>query len=84
MPPTAMAAAGAGSSCTFCALIGSDRRRRALRVWSGSGRAGHLEPLPLRARDLLVRPKRHVRELDELDEAEASELWAALGRRWRP
>jgi len=74
-------AAGAGSSCTFCALIGSDLpEEERFVVWSGSGVLAILNLYPYAPGHLLVMPKRHVRELDELTEAEASELWAALGQ----
>jgi ATP adenylyltransferase len=66
--------------CTFCALVASDAPdAERLVVWSGSSVMAILNLYPYASGHVLVMPRRHVRELDELMSDEAAELWRALG-----
>jgi ATP adenylyltransferase len=72
---------GTGPSCTFCGLIASDAtEEERFIVSSGPAVVAILNLFPYAPGHLLVMPKRHVRELDELSGAESTELWAALGQ----
>lgn len=65
--------------CTFCALIGSDvPDEESFVVRRGSKVVAILNLYPYASGHLLVMPRRHVRELDELTAGEATELWAVL------
>jgi ATP adenylyltransferase len=67
-------------ACTFCELVASDAPdAERLVVWSGPSVVAILNLYPYASGHVLVMPTRHVRELDELMPAEASELWNALG-----
>ncbi|MHB8245409.1 MAG: HIT family protein [Acidimicrobiales bacterium] len=82
---------GAGE-CIFCAILAanaSDEER--LVVWRGDLVVAMLNAYPYASGHVMVMPMRHVAELEELTEPEASELWraahravASLKRAYRP
>jgi ATP adenylyltransferase len=68
----------AQEDCVFCRIIAShepDSVRHV--VWSGSLTAAILNAFPYASGHLLVMPIRHVAEVENLEEAEAAELWSA-------
>lgn len=78
--------------CVFCAILAAEATdEEKLVVWQGSEVVGLLNAYPYASGHLMVMPRRHLRELDELDSAEGAELWegvrravAALKEAYRP
>jgi ATP adenylyltransferase len=65
--------------CVFCALASgavSDEEGRV--VWRGSSCFAVLNAYPYGTGHVLVMPLRHVSEVEDLDDAEHVELWAAV------
>jgi ATP adenylyltransferase len=76
---TPNAAGPAGERCVFCAICAStapDEERSV--VWSSGTTAVVLNAYPYASGHILVMPRRHVRELEELTGEEADGLWAAV------
>lgn len=74
-------AAGTGPPCTFCALIASDAsEEERFIVSSGAAVVAILNLYPYAPGHLLVMPKRHVREIEDLSDDESAEMWAALAQ----
>lgn len=67
------------SQCVFCAIVGSQKpdAERYL-LWRGSLTVAILNAYPYSPGHVMVMPARHVRELEELDDGEATELHSAL------
>jgi ATP adenylyltransferase len=66
-------------ACVFCAILASpepDEERHV--VWTGGRTAVLLNAFPYATGHLLVMPVRHVAEVEDLEEDEALELWAAV------
>jgi diadenosine tetraphosphate (Ap4A) HIT family hydrolase len=87
--------AGAGSDpegCVFCRIVGSDEPDEVRHVlWTGRYVAALLNAYPYAPGHIMVLPVRHVRDLEELNGEEATELWqgvhdsvAALKAAYRP
>lgn len=75
------AAAAAEDSCVFCAILaspGTDEDRHV--VWAGEEMVAMLNAYPYASGHLLVMPRRHARDLDELTADEATSLWQAVHR----
>jgi ATP adenylyltransferase len=71
--------APSANDCVFCAIVASsesDEERYV--VWSSDTIVALLNAYPYASGHLLVMPRRHVRELEELTSAEASQLWQAV------
>lgn len=71
--------APAESACIFCRILaspGTDQDRHI--VWSGEETVALLNAYPYASGHLLVMPRRHVRELEELTGEEAVGLWQAV------
>lgn len=65
--------------CVFCEIIGSDLPdEERLVVWQGERCVALLNAFPYTSGHLMVLPRRHVGELEDLDGDEAAELWAAV------
>ena len=65
--------------CVFCGLIESDRPDEETYVLRrGEHTAALLNAYPYTSGHLMVMPRRHVGELEELDGATAAEMWAAV------
>ena len=65
-------------SCVFCRIVAStepDENRHV--VWSGAQTIVLLNAYPYASGHLLVMPRRHLGELEELDASESVELWEA-------
>jgi len=75
---------GASSSegeplCVFCEIVaspGPDEER--MIVWSGEAVVAVLNAYPYASGHVMVMPRRHARELEDLNAAEAAELWQAV------
>lgn len=69
-----------GEGCVFCMTLAaedlSDKDR--LVVWRGEHVAAMLNAYPYASGHLMVMPTRHVRELEELTEDEAADLWHGI------
>lgn len=76
----ASSAGGAGrGGCVLCRVLASDEADSVTQVlWRGERCAALLNAYPYTSGHLMVMPTRHVGELEELDDAEAAELWPAL------
>ena len=65
--------------CVFCVILGADAPdEEKLIVWQGELVVGMLNAFPYASGHVMVMPRRHVRELEELTGAEATELWQAV------
>jgi ATP adenylyltransferase len=72
-------AAGAADSCVFCRIAASGAPAADTGVlWRGELTVAVLNAYPYASGHLMVMPVRHVSGLEELDGAEATELWQAL------
>jgi ATP adenylyltransferase len=70
---------GEAPSCPFCGILASDEPDEATSVvWRGERCFAVLNAFPYASGHLLVLPFRHVGGLEDLDEPEAAELWAAV------
>jgi ATP adenylyltransferase len=75
------AAAPIEGECVFCASLASpasDEDRHV--VWSSEAMVAMLNAYPYSSGHLLVMPRRHVRELEDLTGDEAMALWQAVHR----
>ncbi|HXY44055.1 MAG TPA: HIT domain-containing protein [Acidimicrobiales bacterium] len=66
-------------SCVFCAIVSSpapDEDRYV--VWSNETMIAILNAFPYTTGHLMVMPRRHVRDLDDLTPEEAARLWEAV------
>ena len=78
--------------CVFCALIASDEPdSETFVLWRGDHTAALLNAFPYTSGHLMVMPRAHVGELEDLDAATSAELWAgvtdavrALKKAYRP
>lgn len=72
--------AGPGDEgCVFCRILDSGLPDEATYVvWRGSGCVAILNAFPYTTGHLMVMPARHVGELEDLDDAEAAELWSGV------
>jgi ATP adenylyltransferase len=67
--------------CAFCAILaapGADEARHV--VWSCESMVVMLNAYPYSSGHLLVMPRRHVQDLEELTVAEAAGLWQTVQR----
>jgi len=65
--------------CVFCALITSDRPDEETHVlWRGEHAAALLNAFPYTSGHLMVMPRRHLGELEDLDGPTTAELWAGV------
>ena len=72
---TAGAGGGAEAACVFCAIVGSGEPDDVHHVlWTGALTVALLNAFPYSPGHVMVMPVRHVRELCELEPAEAAEL----------
>ncbi|MDQ1372833.1 MAG: adenylyltransferase [Actinomycetota bacterium] len=74
-----IASSGADSGddgCVLCRVLAHPDEREALVVWRGEHAAVILNAYPYTSGHVMVLPLRHVGDLEDLDGAEASELWA--------
>jgi len=70
---------GQDSTCVLCRVIApSNDDRMANVLWRGDHCTAVLNAYPYTSGHLMVLPNRHVGELEDLTEGEASELWAAV------
>jgi len=73
------AAAGNEGECVFCRILASDEPDESTYVvWRGERCAAALNAFPYGSGHLMVFPRRHVGEPEDLGQAEASELWAGV------
>src|SRR3954453_19542818 len=65
-----------GDGCVFCRIIESDASaEERFVVWEGDRCVALLNAYPYTSGHLMVLPRRHVGELEELDAVETSEVW---------
>ncbi|MHB1988378.1 MAG: HIT family protein [Acidimicrobiales bacterium] len=67
--------------CVFCAILStqaSDEDK--LVVWQGDHAIAMLNAFPYASGHVMVMPRRHLCELEELSDPESSELWQAVHR----
>jgi len=70
---------GDSDGCVFCRILASDLLdEETFVVWRGETCAGLLNAYPYTSGHLMVMPIRHLADLDELEDAEAAELWPAV------
>jgi ATP adenylyltransferase len=82
----------APESCVFCLIMAADGPEQERQVvWAGERAVVLLNAFPYASGHLLVMPRRHVGEVESLDDAETTELWstvrdaiAALKTAYRP
>ncbi len=68
-----------GGGCVFCRILASgDPDDTTYVVWRGSTTFAVLNAFPYASGHLLVLPYRHVGAIEDLDAAEATELWQAV------
>ena len=70
--------AGESDECVLCRILASGDDAAAHVVWRGARCAAALNAFPYTSGHLMVMPTRHVGELEDLDGAEAAELWSAV------
>jgi ATP adenylyltransferase len=76
--PTGGGATGDGPACVFCRILASDEPDdRTYVVWRGERCFGVLNAYPYASGHLLLLPRRHVGDLEDLGGDEAAELWEA-------
>lgn len=69
------------AGCVFCAIFASGLSDAETYVaWWGDEVVALMNAYPYASGHLMVMPRRHVRELDELQPGEEGELWAAVRR----
>ncbi len=69
------------ADCVFCAVLEADvTDEERLVVWRGERTVVMLNAYPYASGHLMAMPVRHLRDLEELDDDEASELWGAVRR----
>jgi ATP adenylyltransferase len=64
--------------CVLCRVLNHGDDREAHVVWRGAHSAVILNAYPYTSGHVMVLPTRHVGELEDLDPAEATELWQAV------
>ena len=65
--------------CVFCGLIASERPdEETLVLWRGKHTAALLNAYPYTSGHLMVMPRRHLGELEDLDHTMAAEMWAGV------
>jgi diadenosine tetraphosphate (Ap4A) HIT family hydrolase len=67
------------NGCVFCRILASkapDRERHV--VWSGELSTALLNAYPYASGHLLLMPRRHVSDLEDLEPGEAADLWALV------
>ncbi len=82
----------ANDACIFCAILEADASNEdKLVVFEGENVVAMLNAFPYSSGHVMVMPRRHVRELEELSGPETAELWrsvhaavAALKEAYRP
>lgn len=71
----------ADDACIFCAILEADAtNEEKLVVFEGEHVVAMLNAFPYASGHVMVMPRRHVRELEELSEPEATELWRSVHR----
>jgi ATP adenylyltransferase len=78
-PVEDVAPTGDAPACVFCAILASpepDDVRHV--VWTGERTAALLNAFPYASGHLLLMPRRHVGEVEDLQPDESAELWAAV------
>lgn len=71
----------AKGECVFCAVFGAEAsEEEKLVVFSGKEVVMMMNAYPYASGHLMVIPRRHVRELEELSESETTELWGTVHR----
>jgi ATP adenylyltransferase len=78
-PAVGTASGSADEGCVFCAIVASpapDEERYV--VWSDETTVAVLNAFPYASGHILVMPRRHVRELEEMTSDEGTRLWAAV------
>ena len=69
----------ADGGCVFCRIIGSDLPdHERYVVWEGERCVAILNAYPYTSGHLMVLPRRHVGDLEDLDDDEATVLWRAV------
>ena len=68
-----------GVGCVFCRILGSGLPDdETFVVWRGEHCTVLLNAYPYTSGHIMVMPVRHIGDLDELDGAEAAEMWATV------
>lgn len=68
-----------GDQCVFCDILSSGEPDEVTQVlWRGTHTLAVLNAFPYTTGHLMVMPRRHAAELEDLEPAEATELWAAV------
>jgi ATP adenylyltransferase len=68
-----------GDRCVFCAILSSGEPDEVTKVlWRGPLTLAVLNAFPYTSGHLMVMPRRHAAELEDLEPDEAAELWAAV------
>jgi len=68
-----------GEACVFCRILASGEPDESTYVlWRGERCAAALNAFPYTSGHLMVFPRRHVGEMEDLEQAEATELWSAV------
>ena len=76
---TTTAPQSGAAACVMCGLADPDQPREEHYVlWRGDLAAAALNAYPYTSGHLMVMPRRHVGELEELTGGEAAELWSAV------
>ncbi len=69
------------TECVFCAILAADAsEEEKLLVHSGNEVVVMLNAFPYASGHMMVMPRRHLGQLDELTASEAAELWATVQR----
>jgi ATP adenylyltransferase len=69
----------ADEGCVFCRILGSGEDDEVTKVvWRGASCVALLNAFPYTSGHVMVMPRRHVGELEDLTADEAAELWAAV------
>ena len=65
--------------CVFCRILASGEADADTKVvWSGERAVAILNAFPYTSGHLMVMPRRHVGELEDLDDHESTEVWRAV------
>lgn len=68
-----------GDHCVFCGILSSGEPDEVTKVlWRGAHTLAVLNAFPYTSGHLMVMPRRHAAELEDLEPDEAAELWAAV------
>ena len=71
--------AHADDGCVFCRILASEEPpERTYVLWRGERCAALLNAYPYSSGHLMVMPRRHVADLEDLAPEEAAELWSAV------